>query len=185
MGNILITMPKTEDSLRIEKLLQSRGVQLDTEICQTGSEILRLVNDRDFGVVICTGRLKDMSCSELSEYLPITFGLIVLTNDVSLELYSDSAIKLMMPFKAGELISTIEVMTQGFFRRDRKKKKPEHKPKERSAEEQQIIDKAKLMLIDRNGMSEPEAFRYIQKTSMDTGRTMLETAQMILLMDNG
>jgi response regulator NasT len=32
-------------------------------------------------------------------------------------------------------------------------------------------------------MTEPEAYRFIQKTSMDTGRTMLETAQMILLFE--
>ena len=31
-------------------------------------------------------------------------------------------------------------------------------------------------------MSEPEAFRYLQKNSMDFGRTMVESAQMILAM---
>ena len=30
-------------------------------------------------------------------------------------------------------------------------------------------------------MSEPEAFRYIQKISMDTGRRAVETAEMILI----
>ena len=45
------------------------------------------------------------------------------------------------------------------------------------------IDKAKLLLMDRNDMTEPEAFRYIQKTSMDMGRTMVESAEMILMLN--
>ena len=49
-------------------------------------------------------------------------------------------------------------------------------------EEKQIIDQAKAVLMERNGMSEPEAFRYLQKTSMDCGRSMVESAQMILVM---
>ena len=48
--------------------------------------------------------------------------------------------------------------------------------------ERKVIDKAKAVLMERNGMSEPEAFRYIQKTSMDCGRSMSESAQMILMM---
>lgn len=39
--------------------------------------------------------------------------------------------------------------------------------------------------MERNHLSEEEAHRYLQKQSMDMGRSMLETAQMILaLMDN-
>lgn len=36
--------------------------------------------------------------------------------------------------------------------------------------------------MDRNGMSEEEAHRYIQKTSMDSGTNMVETAEMIIRM---
>lgn len=181
MGTVLIAMPKSEDAGRIEKIVQGRGLYLDTEICQTGSEVLRTANDRDFGVVICTKRLKDMSYSELSEYLPSTLSMIVLTTDASLETFSDRMVKVLMPFKTSELISTIEMLTEGFIRRKKKKQQP---PRVRSEEEKKTIENAKLILMDRNGMSEPEAFRYIQKTSMDTGRTTVETAEMIILMNN-
>ena len=63
-----------------------------------------------------------------------------------------------------------------------KKKKP---PAEKSDADKQIIEKAKLVLMDRNGMTEPEAFRYIQKVSMDTGRKSVETAEMILITYDG
>ena len=34
--------------------------------------------------------------------------------------------------------------------------------------------------MDRNGMTEAEAHRYIQKCSMDNGTNMVETAQMVI-----
>jgi response regulator NasT len=38
--------------------------------------------------------------------------------------------------------------------------------------------------MERNGMSEEEAHRYIQKTSMDSGTNMVETAQMVISLIN-
>ena len=37
-----------------------------------------------------------------------------------------------------------------------------------------------LLLMERNNMSEQEAFRYIQKCSMDSGNTMVESATMVM-----
>ena len=39
-----------------------------------------------------------------------------------------------------------------------------------------------MVLMERNHMTEEEAFRYIQKSSMDSGTNMVETAQMILML---
>ena len=64
-------------------------------------------------------------------------------------------------------------------------RKKNTKPKQnRSPEEKKILDKAKGILMERNLMTEPEAFRYIQKSSMDAGRTLIESAQMIITMSN-
>ena len=66
------------------------------------------------------------------------------------------------------------IYTQG-----RKEKK---KPKLRSEKEQNYISNAKMMLMQRNHLSEDEAYRYIQKSSMDSGTNMVETAQMLLML---
>lgn len=180
MGCILIVMPKSEDAKHLADMLTNRDLLMDIEICQTASEILRISNDRDYGVVICTKSLKDMGYIELSEYLPRYFGMILLTKDIGLETFSDNTVKLLMPFKTSELVSTIEMMTGQYLRKIRKKKSV---PIKRSQAEQKVIDEAKILLMERNGMTESEAFRYIQKTSMDTGRNMVESAQMILLLN--
>lgn len=51
-----------------------------------------------------------------------------------------------------------------------------------SAEEQGILRRAKKLLMKRNHLTEAEAHRYLQKTSMDTGRTMMESAQMVTML---
>ncbi len=181
MGCIIIAMPKSEDSNRIAEMLTSNGVMLDIEICNTASEVLRLSNDREFGVVICTKKLKDMGYFELSQYLPSFFGMIVMTKDETLETFSGKTVKLLMPFKPRELLATVEMMTSTFVRTIRKKK---NVPIKRSNPQKEIVDKAKRLLMDRNAMTEPEAFRYIQKSSMDSGRSMVESAQMILMLNN-
>lgn len=53
-----------------------------------------------------------------------------------------------------------------------------------TAEEQEYIDKAKKVLMDKSHMTEPEAFRYIQKISMDSCTNMAETAKKIILLHN-
>lgn len=179
MGSILVAMPKYEDSKHIAGILRECGLCLDIEACTTGADVLRILHDRDFGVIVCTKRLSDMGYAELAEYLPNYFGMIVLTKDPSLETVSDQMVKLMLPLKKSELKSTIEMMTNEFYYQIRRKKR---KVPKRSVKEQKMIDDAKAMLMERNGMSEPEAFRYIQKNSMDFGRTMVESAQMILML---
>ena len=39
-----------------------------------------------------------------------------------------------------------------------------------------------MLLMARNHMTEEEAHRYLQKTSMDSGTNLVETAQMVLSM---
>lgn len=51
-----------------------------------------------------------------------------------------------------------------------------------SSEEQGVLRRAKMLLMKRNHLTEPEAHRYLQKTSMDTGRTMMESAHMVTML---
>lgn len=179
MGSIVIAMPRIEDSNHLNEMLLAQGLSYDIDVVSTASEALRIAHDRDYGIIICTKSLKDMSAAEVSEYLPEMFGMVILTKDMSLDLYSEKVMKVMMPFKTRELVSTVNMMMNFFVRKIKKK----NVPLKRSAKEEKMIADAKALLMNRNGLSEPEAFRYIQKNSMDTGRSMAESAQMILLLN--
>ncbi|MCQ2499056.1 MAG: ANTAR domain-containing protein [Lachnospiraceae bacterium] len=176
MGCILIAMPKYEDANRISDMIRRSGEAIETRPCQNGNEVLRTLSNQDVSAVICTKQLKDMGYEELSTYLPNNVYMILLTKDSGFVPFSSNIISLVMPFKTEDLLGTIRKVVPEVFERPKVVK--------RSAQDKILIEKAKMLLMDKENMTEPEAFRYIQKTSMDTGRTMLETAQMVLVMNS-
>ena len=88
----------------------------------------------------------------------------------------EGVVSVTMPLKMHELINSLE-MVIGHLERRRKRKR--FQPPQRSEKEKKIIAEAKALLMDRNHMSEEEAHRYLQKTSMDSGTNLVETAEML------
>ena len=84
---------------------------------------------------------------------------------------------LSMPVKAYDLMNTMDMMLRNIGQR-RRKRKLERKTID--PRQQEVIRQAKELLMARNNMSEEEAHRYLQKSSMDSGTNMVETAQMVL-----
>lgn len=177
-SSIIVAMPKMEDAKKISEMLKSRGIYA-TDICTTGAGVLSRVHDLDSGIIISVRRFRDMYCSELAESLPDYFEMLLLTSASGLESCPPDVVTITIPFRASDLVSSVEMMLMQLERRIRRDKS---KAKKRNREEQELIDKAKKILMERNNMTEPEAFRYIQKCSMDSCTNMVETAQMILLL---
>ena len=178
MGSIIVALPKSEDARKISELLNHRGLEV-TAVCTTGAAVLAKANELDQGVVVCSKNLPDMYYAQLASDLPDFFEMLLLTSTPGLEDYSKPVVSVKLPLRASELVSTLDQMLTQL---NRKYKKAKAGPKKRSTEEQMEIDHAKRLLMDRNGMTEQEAFRYIQKCSMDSGTNMVETAQMITMM---
>ena len=82
-----------------------------------------------------------------------------------------------MPVKAYDLMNTMNMMLRNMGQRRRKRRLDR---KTRDSRQQEVISQAKELLMARNNMSEAEAHRYLQKSSMDSGTNMVETAQMVL-----
>ena len=53
-------------------------------------------------------------------------------------------------------------------------------PVNRSAEEQLTIERAKTFLMQRKHLTEPEAHRFLQKRSMESGIRIVELARRLL-----
>ncbi|MBO4375315.1 MAG: ANTAR domain-containing protein [Lachnospiraceae bacterium] len=177
MGAILVTMNKREDSGRIADIIKRSGTGDEVFVCDTGSEVLRKIEDMDVSLLVCTRRLKDMGYEELFNYLPSGVSMLLLTKNTETELFSSNIIVLQIPFRTADLINSISMLLP-FVPAGRKKK-----PAPRPESEKLLIEKAKRLLMERNSMTEPEAYRYLQKNSMDMGRSMTETADMILAMN--
>lgn len=178
MGSIIIALPKLSDGKHIRELLACHGLET-AKVCTTASQVLAEVHQLDSGVVITGCRLPDMYYRQLAEYLPDYFELLLLATPANLAGKPTGMIGLAMPLKAKELAGTVEMMLTQLARRIKKEKS---RPKKRTQEEQNLINKAKLLLMERNHLTEEEAFHYLQKTSMDSGTNLVETAEMVLLM---
>lgn len=183
MRNIVIAFPKTEVALNIKKILLKSGYPV-TAVCTTGAQALQSLNGLEDGVLVCGYRFVDMMYEELYEYLPKDFQMLLIASaSAVMEREVDNLVCLSMPLKVHQLLETLEMMDYTIAR---KRKRMRAQPKERSEEERRILDQAKGVLRNRNGMTEEEAHRYLQKRSMDNGTGLVETAQMILsLMGDG
>lgn len=179
MYSIIVGFPKFDDANNIKNILVRNGFTC-SEACTLGSQIVTLVNDLDEGIVVCGYRFSDMHFSELNNYLPKGFEMLLVASPEKLEYCQDNNIVcLPMPIKTHDLLNTLQMMS---YQYQRKKKKEKDKPKDRSEEEKATIRKAKLVLMDRNNMTEEEAHRYLQKTSMDSGTNLVEMSEMVLKM---
>lgn len=177
MNNIVIAFPKAEVAKSIKKILAQSGYSV-TSVVTTGAAALSSMSGLDMGIVICGYRFSDMMYHEIYEYMPKEFQMLLIASASGiLEKDVDNLISLSLPLKVHELLQTVEMMDYTITRR---RKKLRQKPKVRSKEDQEMLEQAKGVLMERNGFSEEEAHRYIQKRSMDNGTGLVETAQMIL-----
>lgn len=183
MSNIVIAFPKQEVAAGIKKILTQSGYTVQA-VCTTGAQALASAENLECGILICGCRFVDMMYIELHDYLPPEFQMLLIASPSSIqEKEISNLVSLAMPMKVHELLQTLEMMEGDIQRRRRRKRQL---PKHRSAEDQQVIKRAKELLMERNGFTEEEAHKYIQKRSMDNGTGLVEIAQMILsLMHEG
>ncbi len=86
---------------------------------------------------------------------------------------------LIKPFREADLPPAIEVAMTNFQHWLQLEK--EAKDLKEALETRKLVERAKGILMDRYGLSEAEAFRRIQKMSMDNRKPMKEIAMAIIL----
>jgi response regulator NasT len=86
---------------------------------------------------------------------------------------------LVKPFRESDLAPAIEVALARFDEFKSLEKEVENLTE--ALETRKLVDRAKGILMDTQGLREAEAFRKIQKMSMNTRRPMREVAEAIIL----
>lgn len=177
MTGIIIALPTREVSVKIKNLLVRSGFRV-VAICGSGSQALSMTDQYDDGIVICGYKLTDMLYTELHEMLSDRFEMLVIASDAHLrEDKAEGIMSLSMPLQVNDLLGTVNMMSENIAY---KRKKRHSEPGKRSREDLLLISEAKKLLMERNNMTEDEAHRYIQKSSMESGVSIVEKAQMIL-----
>jgi len=85
---------------------------------------------------------------------------------------------LVKPFSKADLVPAIEMATTRYD--EMRALESEVADLAARFETRKLVDRAKGLLQAQLGMTEPEAFRWIQKTSMDRRLTMREVAQAVI-----
>lgn len=177
MNNVVIAFPKMEIAKNIKKILASSGYSV-AAVCTSGAQALSSMEGLSTGIIVCGYRFVDMMYTEMYDYMPPGFQmLLIASKEVIMERNVDNLVSISTPLRVHELLQTMEMMDYTVTRRRKKMRK---QPKQRTEEEKETILKAKRLIMARNGMSEEEAHKYIQKRSMDNGVDIVETAQVIL-----
>jgi AmiR/NasT family two-component response regulator len=86
---------------------------------------------------------------------------------------------LVKPFREQEIVPAIEIALER-FKEFRELEKEVGNLRE-TLETRKIVDRAKGLLMDQQGLTEAESFRKIQKMSMNTRKPMKEIAEAIIL----
>lgn len=177
MANIIIAFPKLEEAEKIKKLFLYNGYPVDT-VCTTGDQVLASADRLGSGVIVCGYRLADTNYLRISEDKPAGFEMLLITGRAhALECQENGIMCLVSPFRGMDLVRSLEVLIQNV---ESKRRRARRKPTQRNEREQKLIDDAKLLLIEKNNMTEQEAHRYLQKNAMDQGLSLVEYSRIVL-----
>lgn len=175
MSTVVVVLPKLEAAKKIQKILMNHGFD-GVFTCATAALAIQEISNHSHGLVISGYRLSDMYYLDLKESLPKNFELLLMGPANVVREAGAGVLSLTTPLKTFDLVNTVEMILGQIEWRFKKEKKK----KGRSEQDDMYIKKAKYLLMERNHLTEEEAFRYIQKSSMNNSTNMVETAQMIL-----
>ncbi len=173
MEKVIVAFESEKSCTRICDILEG-GCAVVCCKARSGGEVKRLVAKQHIGTVICGYKLRDTSAEDLFYDLPPATAMLVIARQDMLDMLSDDVFTLPAPVTRGDLCASVNMVLQ-MNRRLERALRPR-----RSDEETELVEKAKRHLMERDGLTEEEAHRYIQKKSMDSGSKMVQTAILIL-----
>ena len=174
MTRIVIAIANETLRESIAGMLQRNGIEI-RNVCQSGREAIRAIKRMGGGVVILSARLTDMTADEFVDLLYDDEQYLLLARPTEMEnCVSDRFFRVALPVHSGELLGCVRILMQ-LDERIVAASVPK-----RTEEEKQVITTAKELLMEKNSMTEDQAYRFIQKRSMETSTPMPDVAQMIL-----
>lgn len=182
--SILLVLRQQESIDQIKSILVVRGYTI-VESCTSGMQALRFAGSNHVDIAIVGLTLSDMPGLTFANDLLSQHSCSVLMitpseqiNYIRQNSGSNDIICLPRPVSSQSLITSINLIMQY---RDRFQYITEETHKLRQdLERRAIAEKAKTLLMNKFHMAESEAWRYIQKQSMNSGKPLIEIAEGII-----
>ena len=79
MSHIIVAFGKRENAANIRNVLVRSGMEVSAA-CLTGTKVLQYADTWNEGIIICGYTLQDMQYTELREYLPESFQMLLIAS---------------------------------------------------------------------------------------------------------
>lgn len=166
---VVLAFTKDATADKIKTMLYGSGYEV-VAVCHSKAELMRYIVNLDEALIIMGYKLHDAVADEVYKDLAKGHKLMAIVKADMADMVENSDIfTLPLPINRQRLLSAIDVFLGAI-----------QKHPNRTPDEEIIINKAKLFLMELYCMSEEQAHRFIQKRSMDTGTKFADTARMIL-----
>jgi two-component system, response regulator PdtaR len=170
--------------LDLKETLEEEGYDIVGETGR-GDEAVRLVRELEPDLVILDIKMPGLDGLSAArqiaeERLAATLVLTAFSQRDLIEEARDAGALayLVKPFQRSELIPAIEISLGRF--RELRALHEQASSLEDQLETRKLLDRAKGALMDRHGLGEQDAFRFIQTTAMAERRTMKAVAEQIV-----
>ena len=170
MARIVIIGATEASRTQLSGLLVSSGYPV-FRTCVSGSAVRRTLAECEDGIVILCGGMLGSLADALHADFQDRFHFLLIARPEALAACDSPAIfRLAYPCSGNAVIGAVEMLTQlhtmQLPRRDQNGRT--------------LIEKAKSLLMKRDGLSEPEAHRHLQQRAMREQRKMTEVAEALL-----
>lgn len=169
---ILVAFPGEKTRTYITGVLEHMGITVEAA-CGTGVETISHAKSMKSGILLAGEGLLDMTAQDLRDSLPRGFYMILLARPSELEECQGEVTKVAAPATEQVLVDAVLGVQQTIAQ------KAAAVP-QRSPADKALIAEAKAQLMHQKALSEEEAYRFIQKLSMNMGYKMVQTAREIL-----
>ncbi|MEA2461684.1 MAG: two-component system, response regulator PdtaR [Actinomycetota bacterium] len=181
---VLIAEDEAIIRLDLKEMLEEEGLDVVGEAAD-GEAAVRLAREKSPDLVIMDVKMPGMDGLTAAEQINAhqLAAVLILTAFSQKELVQRAADAgamgyLVKPFQKSDLMPAIEIALARHAELGALKE--ESSNLEEQLATRKVVDRAKGRLIDSQGMSEGEAFRYLQKRALDERRSMRSLAEELL-----
>ncbi len=186
MKRVLVIEDKPSELKELEGFLKEKGYTIVGE-CEDGTSGVELCRKERPDLVIMDADAPGVKSVLASRMMIRDFhaAVVLLAEGCSGEEELREAIAagvmayLTKPVRKEELIGAVELAVSRFREFERLRK--ENEDLKNTLEARKLIEKAKGLLMEKEGISEAEAFARIRKISMDKRKPMKDIAEVIIL----
>ena len=175
MARIVIAGSSEKSRTQLSQLLSSSG-HMVYRVCTNAAELRRVLNESEDGLLVLAGQMPGCSADELFWDYGEHVQILLIASPPVLEACEEAGIfRLALPTSQQAVLGAVEMLTQLHQMR---------LPK-RAADDRQLVEQAKRLLMKRENLTEPQAHRSLQQFAMNHGMRMADYAAQIIKLSKG